>query len=417
MLVCDESLSAPAASVDLSDRPSIVVGITHAQTCLVLTGHLRALRDAGFRVILISSPGPLLDRTAAQEGVESIAIAMRRGIAPLSDLRSLFRLWCALRRLRPDITEFSTPKAGLLGNLAAMLCRVPARVYVLRGLRLETASGLKRQLLGVTERLAAACAQHVVCNSESLRTQAIALGVAHPHKLHLFGNGSSHGVDVERFSPGRSSIRAVLGLPRNARVVGFVGRLTRDKGVPELIEAFDELLKGDPELRLLMVGWFDDSEDALKDDLRAYIDAHPRIVRTGFVADTAPYYRAMDVMVLPTWREGFPNVVLEAAATGIPVITTLATGSRDAVLPEVTGLLIPPGYPEAITEAVRNLLDDPVRRRRMGIAARKWVIQRFVNVRVLGMSVAMYKSLLKAAAAKDPVAMIKAEAADAVVEG
>ena len=109
--------------------------------------------------------------------------------------------------------------------------------------------------------------------------------------------------------------------------------------------------------------------------------------------------------------------MLEAAATGIPVITTLATGSRDAVLPEVTGLLIPPGYPEAITEAVRNLLDDPVRRRRMGIAARKWVIQRFVNVRVLGMSVAMYKSLLKAAAAKDPVAMIKAEAADAVVEG
>lgn len=151
--------------MELSGRPSIVVGITHSQTCLVLTGHLRALREAGFRVILISSPGPLLDQTAKQEGVESLPIAMARAISPLSDLVSLFRLWRALLRLRPDISEFSTPKAGLLGNLAAMLCRVPGRVYVLRGLRLETASGFKRHILRATERLAAACAHQVVCNS------------------------------------------------------------------------------------------------------------------------------------------------------------------------------------------------------------------------------------------------------------
>ena len=417
MSVCDEYFSATARSAEPSVRPSIVVGITHSQTCLVLTGHLRALREAGFRVILISSPGPLLDQTAEQEGVESLAIAMTRAISPLSDLVSLFRLWRALRRLRPDATEFSTPKAGLLGNLAAMLCRVPGRVYVLRGLRLETASGFKRHTLRATERLAAACAHHVVCNSESLRAQALALGVAPARKLQLLGNGSSHGVDVERFSPGPSTMRTVLGLPPHAPVVGFVGRLTLDKGVSELIAAFDDLLKTDPEVRLLLVGWFDESEDALDDDLRGYIDAHPSIVRTGFVADTAPYYRAMDMMVLPTWREGFPNVVLEAAATGIPVITTLATGSRDAVLPEVTGLLIPPGYPEAITEAMRKLLGDPARCKRMGIAARQWVIQRFVNERVLGLSVAMYKSLLRAPLANNLVAMTKAGAADAVVEG
>ena len=408
------STCVPALPVDMSDRPSIVLGITHSQTCLVLTGRLRALREAGFHVTLISSPGPLLDRIALHEGVDHLAIPMKRGMAPLSDLVSVVRLWRALRRLRPDITEFSTPKAGLLGNLAAWLCRVPIRIYLLRGLRLETSSGVKRQILSATERLAAACAQHVVCNSESLRAKALALRVAASGKLKLLGDGSSNGVDVDRFSPGSTDVRKRLGLPSNAAVVGFVGRLTRDKGVPELIAAFDHVLKAAPDTRLLLVGWFDDSEDALSQDLRAYIDRHPRIVRTGFVADTAPYYRAMDVMVLPTWREGFPNVVLEAAATAIPVIATLATGSRDAVLPEVTGLLIPPGYPEAITEAVLQLLRDPERRRRMGTAARARVSELFVNERVLGLTVALYKSLLMEPLGTDAAALAKAAAA---VEG
>jgi len=137
------------------------------------------------------------------------------------------------------------------------------------------------------------------------------------------------------------------------------------------------------------------AEDALGSLLRWRIEHHPRIHLTGFVADTAPYYRAMDVMVLPTWREGFPNVVLEAAASGIPVVTTLCTGSRDAVVPEVTGLLIPPGYPEAIREAVLQLLGNPERRRRMGKAARAWGLDHYVNGRVLGLAVRYYQSLLE----------------------
>ena len=149
-------------------------------------------------------------------------------------------------------------------------------------------------------------------------------------------------------------------------MVGFVGRFTRDKGLPELMEAFDLILLAEPATHLLLVGWFDAAEDALDAGLCDRILSHPRIHCTGFVADTAPYYRAMDVMVLPTWREGFPNAVLEAAATGIPVVTTESTGARDAVVAEVTGLLIPPGYPEAIYESVIKLLRDPERRLRMG---------------------------------------------------
>jgi glycosyltransferase involved in cell wall biosynthesis len=293
------------------------------------------------------------------------------------------------------MTEFSTPKAGLLGSIAAMFCRVPARVYFLRGLKLETASGLKRRILLAAEKLAAACSHSVLCNSDSLRNQALALGVAPEAKLHLLGSGSSNGVDVERFQPGPSNLRERLGLPSDAHVVGFVGRLTRDKGLPELVEAFDAILAAKPDAHLLLVGWLDAAEDALGHDLRSRIRKHPRIHSTGFVADTAPYYRAMDVMVLPTWREGFPNVVLEAAASGIPVITTLSTGSRDAVVPEVTGLLIPPGYPVAIREAVLQLLHNPERRCRMGAAARAWVIDHYVKGQVLGLTVLYYKSLLE----------------------
>lgn len=398
MVVSEERHAVSEAGTYASQfTPHIVVGVTHPQTCLTLTGRLRALREAGFRVTLVCSPGELAERIAEREGVESIALSMQREIKPIADVVSLLRLWWLLLRLRPDMTEFSTPKAGLLGTFAALCAGVPERVYMLRGLKVEGTTGVKRRILLITERIASGCAQVVLCNSHSLRAEAISLGLAPAPKLQLIGDGSSNGVDVERFSPGPSDVRDRLGLPAEAIVLGFVGRLTRDKGLPELLEAFDTILDAEPAAHLILVGWFDVAEDALSVDLRLRIECHPRIHCTGFVVDTAPYYRVMDLMILPTRREGFPNVVLEAAACGIPVITTIATGSRDSVVPEVTGLLIPPGYPEAISEAVLKLLRDPARRRLMGEAARAWVIEHFSNHRVLGLITAFYKSLLEPA--------------------
>lgn len=380
-----------------STRPHVVVGITHPQTCLNLTGRLRAFRESGFRVTLVSSPGELLDRTARCEGVESVALQMERTISPLADVVSLLRLWWLLMRLRPDLTEFSTPKAGLLGTVAAKLAGVRRRVYLLRGLKLETCTGLKRRILLAAERMASRSAQVVLCNSESLRTEAMTLGLGPVDKLQVLGDGSSNGVNVVRFSPGRSDVRDRLGIADSAHVIGFVGRLTRDKGVPELVEAFDRIRRTDETAELLLVGWFDAAEDALAAEVRARIKAHPHIHCTGFVEDTAPYYRAMDLMVLPTWREGFPGAVLEAAACGLPVVTTICTGSRDSVVPEVTGLLIPPGYPDAIVESVLMLLKNPERRLRMGKAARAWVVEHYMNERVLGLTAAYYKRLLNSA--------------------
>jgi len=383
--------------------PRIVVGITNPQTCLNLTGRLRALREAGFQVTLVSSPGELLDRIGTRERIETIAIPMQREIQPVADFVSLVRLWWLLLRLRPDMTEFSTPKAGLLGTLAALCAGVPERIYMLRGLKVEGTAGCKRRVLLMAEKLASACARVVLSNSRSMCDEAVALGLAPAAKLKLLGDGSSNGVDIERFSPGSSNVREQLGIASDAPLVGFVGRLTEDKGLPELMEAFDTILRTEPEAHLLLVGWFDAAEDALGVELRARIGSHPRVHCTGFAADTAPYYRAMDVMVLPTRREGFPNVVLEAAATGIPVVTTLATGSRDSVVPEVTGLLIPPGYPEAISEAVLKLFRDPERRRRMGEAARAWVSEHYSDDRVLGLTTSFYTSLLAPADRKNLV--------------
>ena len=375
-------------------RATMVMGVTHPQTCLVLRARLRVLRRAGFHVVLVSSPGALLEETADREGAVPVAIPIRRTMAPLADLVSLWRLWRLLGSLRPDLVEFSTPKAGLLGTLAAWMRGVPKRVYLLRGLRLEGTSGLKRRLLLAAERLTAACAHVVLCNSASLREMALDLKIAPVAKLRVIGEGSSQGVDTERFSPGPTDLRERLGIPLDAPVIGFVGRLTRDKGLPELIEAFARIELAVPAARLLLVGWYDVAEDALDAKTRGRIEAHPMIVTTGFVADAAPYYRAMDVMVLPSWREGFPNVVLEAGASGIAVVTTISTGARDSVIPEVTGLLIPPGYPEAIVEAVLKLLRDPERRRRMGRAARAWVVENYREERVLGQTAEYYWSLL-----------------------
>lgn len=394
-----------------TEQPLAVVGITHSQCCIVLRGRLRALRQAGFRVVLISGPGAHADKIAAEEDAEQLTIEMQRNISPRADFVSLLRLIRALRWLRPVLTEFSTPKAGLLGNIAAFLCRVPTRIYMLRGLRLETATGPKRLLLRWLEQLAAACAHVVVCNSESLRERALELGLAPENKLRLVGHGSSNGVDVDRFVPGPDTLRASLGIPPDAPVIGFVGRLTRDKGIPELIEAFNCVLERMPCARLLLVGWFDESEDKLSVWQTAQITAHPRIVHTGYVADAAPYYRAMDMMVLPTWREGFPNSALEAAASGVPVISTLTTGARDAVRPGITGLLVPPGNAAALADAIVELLSDPYRRQAMKRAARRFAIEWFDDSSVLGKTVELYRALLGRAKRRHPRRLVTDAAA------
>lgn len=378
-------------------RPRVMIGVTHPQTCLTLTGRIRALRAAGYEVTLVSSPGGMLHQLASDEGAEAVEIPMRREIALFSDLRAFFLLWRLIRRLSPQLVEFSTPKAGLLGGLAAWICRTPVRIYFLRGLKLETSSGVKRAILLVAERLTAACAHVVLCNSGSLRALAERMRIASPNKLKLIGAGSSNGVDVMHFAPRPAmETRALLQL-HGTPVIGFVGRLTKDKGVLELIHAFDGVRNFYPGARLLLVGWFDSSEDALSLEQRERMERRPEIHITGYVRDTAPFFGVMDVLALPSRREGFPNAVLEAAASGVPVVTTTSTGSVDSVLPGRTGLLAPPGDASALSSAILELLSDPMRRMQMGQEARAWVSQAFAKRMVLERTVSYYQWLLRQA--------------------
>lgn len=348
----------------------------------LLRGQLAHLRERGYEVHLITSPGPQLDAAAEREGVIPHAVPMSREIAPLADLGSLLRLLAVLRSIRPDIMNVGTPKAGLLGGVASALLRVPRRVYVLRGLRLETATGWRRRLLWTTERLACLCAQRVVCVSPSLRDSAIALGLVGPRKAVVLGGGSSNGVDTARFAPSPALLerarvlRSDLAIREGAPVIGFVGRFTRDKGIAELAEAFARLRRRFPEARLLLLGDYEEG-DPVPEAARAVLDRDPNVVRPGFVSDPAPYYHLCDVLALPTYREGFPNAALEAAATGKPIVATDATGARDAVVHGETGLVVPVRDADALAEALEQLLASPERARAMGGAARARAVREF----------------------------------------
>jgi lipopolysaccharide/colanic/teichoic acid biosynthesis glycosyltransferase len=330
---------------------------------------------------MVSAPGKLLNEVSFPEGAASVAIPMEREIRSFQDLVSLWKLYRALRTARPDVVDVSTPKAGLLGSVAAFLARVPCRVYTMRGLRLETAAGLKQALLWATEWIACRCSHRVVCVSPSLRERAIGFNLVSPEKATVLEKGSG-GVDARRFSPAdRSSaetenLRSMLGIPTGAPVLGYVGRFVKDKGIRELVEAFQRLHATYPELHLLLVGDFEPG-DPVEPEVRRYIEAGPAIIRPGFVSDTAPYYRLMDVLALPTHREGFPGVPLEAQASGVPVVTTTATGAVDSITDGVTGFLVPVGDTNALTNAVGKLLADPELRVRMGNAGRMRVERDF----------------------------------------
>jgi glycosyltransferase involved in cell wall biosynthesis len=312
---------------------------------------------------------------------------MKRDPSALKDLVSLFSWLRLLIRIRPDMVMLGTPKASLLGMVAATVARVPSRLYLLRGLRGETATGLTRRALFLLEKLTATCAHSVIAVSQSLATAFVAGGLAKEEKVIVLGRGSSNGVDLDRFgsTPGGAEPRS------QAAVVGFVGRLTTDKGLAVLVEAEKLLLESEMEHRLLIVG----GQDGLAMDQEAW-PAGARVTETGHVDDAAPFYEQMTLLVLPTFREGFPNVVLEANAAGIPVVTTDATGAVDSVIDHVTGIITPVADAQALAAAVLLLLRDDDLRESYGRAGRRFVEEHYDRRHVWGLTESYMTSMLKA---------------------
>lgn len=360
---------------------------------------LAAVQQRGLDVVAIAPRPAPPDAEALPEfpGVRFRFVSLKRELAPLSDLRALWQIWRILRSVRPAVTNMSTPKMGFLGGLAGCLAGVPHRVYTLRGLRYETTRSWKRRLLMACEKIACACAHQVICISRSVRQSALADRIATEDRLILLGERGSEGITIDPaggIAPAAATrhLRTLLGIPHDAAVIGFVGRLTRDKGIGELVRCFQTLRRQKRAIHLLLLGDFE-SGDPVDQATAAYIRTGPNVHWPGFVPDPTPYYPLMDVFVFPTYREGMGKVLLEAAASGVPAVSTRVTGVIDVVVDGVTGILVPPGDANALAQAVASLLDDPSLAKRMARAGRQLIREHFDNSIYLERLATMLESL------------------------
>lgn len=340
------------------------------------------LIERGCEVHVVCSPSPELTALGRVPGVTVHEIPMERRPAPLRDLVALVRLIRLIRRVRPDVTMFSTPKAALLGGLAARLCGVHRRIYELFGLRLETARGAGRGVLRIFERLTMRVATDVLAVGTSLRARVIALGIV-PRgvSIDVLGMGATDGIDVEHFRPGRDRL-VVEGLDPGSPVVGYVGRLSRDKGLWDFADALGMLRERGIPAHALVVGSVDDPSGEA--GIARLGELGIPVTLPGWVDDTAPYYSAMDVFCAPSKREGLGGVTMEAMASGIPIVATDCTGQTDLVRDGDTGWLVPVDDVGALADAVEAALSDPAEGRRRAARAHAFITEHFSTQRVRG---------------------------------
>lgn len=352
-------------------KPTILLGVTSKASLRLIAGFAQFLSSKGWHVHLVY--GGLPGEGPAQiEGVIIHELAMSRDPSPFQDLLSLVSWIRVINTAKPQVLFIGTPKAGLLGNLAGWISRTPVRVYHLRGLRLETSTGLRRLLLWLAELVTCSTANHILCVSNSLKHEVTRAHLSSSQKLEVVGHGSSNGISPTNFnSKAKSGSKEITQVRHQLQqndlpVVGFVGRLSFDKGIHVLAKAAKELASRDVRFQLLLVGPVEDKKilDVIKS-----LDCPIALV--GETDYPEAYYQLMDVFCLPTFREGFPNVVLEASLAEVPTVTTMATGARDSVVDRVTGLLVAVNSPHELAEALKSLLMSQQTRMKYGSAARK----------------------------------------------
>jgi glycosyltransferase involved in cell wall biosynthesis len=329
-----------------------------------------------YEIVALSSPQPELDRIREREKVRTIAVPMQRKITPLSDLVSLFRLIRVFREERPDMVHSITPKAGLLSMLAAWITRVPVRVHTFTGLVFPYETGWKRALLMLTDRITSACATNVVPEGKGVMDDLIRFHITRK-PLHVLGNGNVRGIDLHYYVRSEevlrrgSEIRKWFGIPDHAFVFVFVGRMDRDKGIDNLVQAFRMLERERPDIHLLLVGAEESEGKPLLDQTRETIARSSHIhLSDGWQKDVRPWFAAADALVHPSLREGFPNVVIEAGAMQLSSIVTDINGSREIISEGKNGTIVPAGNSTALYRAMKDLVAQPERTRKMAVTAR-----------------------------------------------
>lgn len=355
---------------------------------------LPALVGAGHEVHFVSAEGQEPQRLLSAGGVHVHTVPIVRSMAPLADVGALLALTRLMAALRPDLVHAHTPKGGLLGMLAARQNKIPARIYQMHGLRYETTSGARRQLLMNCERIAVRAAHRVICVSPSVRERATLDGVLPAEKAAILQNGSAQGLNLSEFEPdvwipAATDLANTLGIPMDSPCIVYMGRLAADKGLADLAGAWRQVSSTRAGAHLILAGSVDPTDPA---DLSAFRTL-PRVHLLPYQDDPRPLLTLATVVTLPSYREGLPQTILEAGAMQKPVVATRVTGIVDALWDGESGLLVEPHDPAGLARALDALLCDELVRKRMGSAGRNFVGERFSAEQMVACTLRCYETL------------------------
>lgn len=318
-----------------------------------------------YEVIGISSDEPELMDVAREEGVKTLPLNLTRTISPFKDIKAVYQLYKIIKKEKPLIVHTHTPKAGIIGMMASWLARVPLRLHTVAGMPLMEAVGKKRTILNFVEKLTYFLATKVYPNSKGLYDFIVSENFVKKEKLKIIGRGSSNGIDTAHFDPdlyttlSKTKLRNEIGIPQENFVFIFIGRLVRDKGVNELIEAFELLSEHHIKTSLLLVGGMESDLDPLLPKTLNCIKNHNAIFAVGTVPDVRPYLACSNALVFPSYREGFPNVVMQAASMGVPSIVSDINGCNEIITNKLNGLIVPVKDKIALKSAMESFIEKP----------------------------------------------------------
>ena len=348
----------------------------------LLTGQLQFM-STYFEVIAVSSEPENLQKVGQKQGVATFALEMSRKITPIADAKAVYKLYKFLKNTKPSIVHTHTPKAGIVGMLAALLAGVPHRLHTVAGMPLLETTGLKRKVLDFVEKLTYSCATKVYPNSFGLKDIILQNKLCSLSKLKVLANGSSNGINTSYFSPNDYSFEENLALREQLKINAtdfvfiFIGRLVKDKGINEMVKAFEILATNYSNAKLLLVGNYEDDLDPLFPETMDSINSNKAIISTGYQPDVRPYLACADALVFPSYREGFPNVVMQAGAMGLPSIVSNINGCNEIIVEGENGTIIPVKNSEKLLEKMLLFLENPSYFSTLKANARPMIVSRY----------------------------------------